>query len=113
MQGLNGTTLTAQKMYSINFTKSKDKFCLRLHCNRANIYSFVSGTDIIKFKAKDFEIVATPLYLGNISKHFSVNSIKKTGLYGYVYDFRVDYDTIAADDILDIHKFLMKKNSIV
>ena len=81
MQGLDGTTLTAQKMYSINFTKSRDKFCLSLHCNRANIYSFVSGKDIIKFKAKDFEIVATPLCLGNISKYFSVNNIKKTGLY--------------------------------
>ena len=81
MQGLDGTTLTAQKMYLINFTKSRDKFCLSLHCNRANIYSFVSGTDIIKFKATKFEIVSTPLCLGNISKDYSVNNIKKTGLY--------------------------------
>ena len=33
----------------------------------------------------------------------------KTGLYGYVYDFSADYDTIAADSILDIHKCLVKK----
>ena len=38
---------------------------------------------------------------------------KKTGLNGYVYDFSVDYDAIAVDDILDIHKYLMKKNNMV
>ena len=27
---------------------------------------------------------------------------KKTGLNGYVYQFSVDYDAIAVDDILDI-----------
>ena len=35
------------------------------------------------------------------------------GLYGYVYDFSVDYDAISVDDILDIHKYLVKKNGIV
>ena len=39
--------------------------------------------------------------------------MRKTGLSGYVYDFTVDDDSIAADDILDIHKHLMKKNDIV
>ena len=39
--------------------------------------------------------------------------MKKTGLCGYVYDFRVDYDAILVDDILDIHKYLMKNNGIV
>ena len=38
---------------------------------------------------------------------------KKTGFNGYVYDFSVDYDAIDVDDILDIHKYLMKKNNIV
>ena len=38
---------------------------------------------------------------------------KKAGLNGYVYDFSVDYDAIAVDDILDIHKYLMKKNSMI
>ena len=74
---------------------------------------FVNGIEIIKFKAKDSEIVATPLYLGNISKHFSATNMKKTGLNGYVYDFTVDYDAVSIDDILDIHKYLMKKNNIV
>ena len=99
-------------MYLINFTKEKTKFCLSLHYNGANSYLFVNGTEIIKFKAKDSEIVATPLCLGNITKEFSEDNTKKTGLNGYVYDFSVDYDAIPVADILDIHKYLTEKNKI-
>ena len=52
MQGLE-STLTAEKMYSINFTVTKKIFCLSLHCNGANSYLFVNGKEIIKFKVKD------------------------------------------------------------
>ena len=48
-------------------------------------------------------------------KHFktvSVCNMKKTGLNGYVYDLSVDYDAVVVDDILDIHKYLIKKNNI-
>ena len=38
---------------------------------------------------------------------FSVDNMKKTGLYGYVYDFSVDYDSIDIDDISYIHKYLI------
>ena len=62
-QGLGEHSLTAEKMYSINFTVTKKKFCLSLHYNGANSYLFVNGTEIIKFKAKDSEIVAIPLNL--------------------------------------------------
>ena len=99
-------------MYSINFAVTENKFCLSLHYNGANSYLFVNGTEIIKFKAKDSEIVATPLCLGNISKDWSVDNVKKTGLNGHVYDFSVDY-AIAVDDILDIHNYFMKKNDTV
>ena len=99
-------------MYSINFIKTNTKSCLSLHYNGANSYLFVNGTKIIKFKAKDSEIMATPLCLGKISKEFFVDNIKKTGLNGYVYDFSVDYDAIAVENILDIHKYLMKKNNV-
>ena len=58
-------------------------------------------------------IAATPLCLGNISKDFSVDNMRKTGLNEYVYDFSVDYDAIAVDNILDIHKYLMEKNNII
>ena len=96
-------------MYSINFTVIGKNFCLSLHYNGANSYLFLNGTEIIKFKAKDFEIVAAPLCLGSISKDWSVDNLKRTGFNGYVYDFSIDYDAIAVDDILDIHKYLMKK----
>ena len=66
MQGLEHT-LTAEKMYSINFTVTKKKFCLSLHYNGTNDYLFVNGTEIFKFKAKDSDIAASPLCLGNIS----------------------------------------------
>ena len=111
-QGLEHT-LTAEKMYSINFTVTRKKFCLSLHYNGANSYLFVNGTEIYKFKAKDSEIVAASLCLGNISKDWSVDNMKKIGFNGYVYDLSVDYDAIAVDDILDIHKYLMKKNSMI
>ena len=88
-----------------------------MHYNGANsylfIYLFVNGKEIHKFKAKYFEIVASPLCLGNISKDFSVDNMKKTGFNEYVYHFSVDYDAIAVDGILDIQKYLMKKNDIV
>ena len=104
--------LTAEKMYSINFTVTKKKFCLNLHYNGANSYFFVNGTEIYKFKAKDSEILATPLCLVHISKDWLVDNMKQTGFPGYVYDFSVDYDAIAVADILDIHKYFMRKNNM-
>ena len=56
-------TLTAEKMYPINFTITTKKFCLSLHYNGANSYLFANGTEIYKFKAKDSETVASPLCL--------------------------------------------------
>ena len=53
-----------------------------------------------------------PLYLGNITKDLIVDNMKNTGLYGNVYDFSADYDSIDVDDILDIHRYLMKKHDI-
>ena len=79
-QGLD-STLTAKKMYSINFTVTKNKYCLSLHYNGGNSYLFVNGTEIIKFKAKDSEIVANPLCLGNISKDWSTDNMNKNRAY--------------------------------
>ena len=106
-------TLAAEKLYSINFTKEHTKFCLSLHYNGVNSYLFVNGTEIIKFKAKDSEIVACPLCLGNISEDWSVDDMKKTGLKGYIYEFSIDYDDKAVSDMLYIHKYLMKKNDMI
>ena len=84
---------------------------MSLHYNGARSYLFVNGTEIYKFKAKGSKVVATPLRLRNISKDWSVDNM--TRFNGYIYDFIVNYDTIAVDDIKDIHKCLMKKNNMV
>ena len=114
-QGLEHT-LTAEKMYSINFTATKKKLCLSLHYNGANSYLFVNGKEIVKFKAKDSEIVAIPLCLGNISKDWSTDNMKKTGLNGYVYKFNVDYNnfnkTNYSKAIPFIQNYLMAKYDI-
>ena len=96
-------------MYWINFTVTKKRFCLSLHYNGANIYLFVNSAEVYKFKVKDSEIAPTLLCLGNISKDWSIDNMKRTGFTGYVYDFSVEYDAIAVDDIKGIHKYLMKK----
>ena len=84
-----------------------------MHYNGGNSYLFVNGTEIIKFKAKDSKIIESPLCLGNISKDWSMDNTKKTGLTGYVYDFSVDYNTATVDDIKDIRQYLIEKNEIV
>ena len=76
-QGLGEHSLTAEKMYSINFSATGRKFCLSLHYNGANSYLFVNGTEMIKFKAKDSELGSNILCLGNVSKDFSVSNMKK------------------------------------
>ena len=88
---------------------------LSLHCNVSNSFLFVSSTTISQFKAKNSEKnpKTYPLCLGYISKCFTVNNMKKnppkTGLNGYVYDFFVDYDIIDISNIINIRKYLLKK----
>ena len=92
-------------MYSINFTVTKNKFCLSLHYNGANSYLFVNVTEIYKFKARDSEIVATPLCLESISKDWSIYIMKRTSFNGYNHDFSVDYEGTNVDNIKDIEKY--------
>ena len=113
LQGIDGTTIYAEKMHSPNFTVGNKAFCLSLHYNGDSRYLFVNGKQVVDFKAKDSEIIQYPVCLGGLSKDFSIDNMKKIGLYGYVYDFSADYDAIAVDDILDIHKYLTEKNGIV
>ena len=84
-----------------------------MHYNEANSYLLVNGTKIIKFKAKDLEILSYSFCLGNISKDWLQDNMKKTGFNSYIYDFSADYNVIAIDDIKNIHKYLMKKNETV
>ena len=99
-------------MCSINFTEHNKKLCLSLHYNGENSYMFVNAKEIHKFKAKDSEIVATPLCLGNISKDWSVGNIKKTELNGHAYDCSVDYNAIPTIGIPHIRKYLMIENDM-
>ena len=64
---------------------------------------FVNDVEIIKFKAKDSEIIPNVLCLGNVSKDFSASNVKRTGLYETAYDFSIDWGAISIDDILSIH----------
>ena len=112
IQGVNGTAIYAEKMYSTNFTVTNKKFCLSLHYNSDSSYLFVNGKEIVDFKSKDSEIVSYPLCLGNESKDFSPINTTNTGLFGYIYDFSVDYKTITSHKIHDIHRYLMEKNNI-
>ena len=68
IQGIDGITIYAEKIYSTNFTVDNKTFCLSLHYNGDSSYLFVNGKEIINFKSKDSEIMPFPLRLGNISK---------------------------------------------
>ena len=84
-----------------------------MHYNNTNSYLFVNGTIIIKLKSKNTEILPYPLCLRIIWKDWSVDNMKKkTEFNAFVYDFSVKCDDIAVDDILNIHKYLMKKGNI-
>ena len=110
-QGLDDTTLFTEKEYTISFTEQHKKFCLSLHDNGVNSYLFVNGVEIYKFKVKDPEINSYPICLGNISTDSLTDNIEKIGLHRYIYDFSVDYDSIDVGNILNIHKYLMKKHN--
>ena len=84
-----------------------------MHYNGANSYLFVNGKEIVKFKAKDSETVASPICLGNISKDWSEDNMKKTGFNGYVYEFNVDYRDLNPDKAIPlIHNYFMSKYDI-
>ena len=112
VQGINDTTLYAEKIYSKNFSAVDEKFVLSLHYNGNNSYLFVNGKQELKFKAKDEQIVKEKLYLGNISDDWTVSNAEKTGLYGEVYNFAVDYTAASVGEIYNVHRYLMKKNGI-
>ena len=76
-QGLDDTMLTAEEKYTINFTQSGKRFVLSLHYNGKNSFLFVNATKIYQFKAKILEIKDYTLCLGNISKKFAINNMKK------------------------------------
>ena len=112
VQGINDTTLYAEKIYSQNFTAVNKKFVLSLHYNGDDSYLFVSGKQELKFKAKDDQIVKEILCLGNIGDDWTAANAPKTGIWGEIYDFAVDYRESNIGDIYNVHIYLMKKHNI-
>ena len=110
-QGLDNITLTAKGEYSISFSKSQRKFS-SLHYNGSNSFLCANATKVYQFKAKDSKVKAYSLCLGNISIDFSVDKVKKGALNRYVHDFNFDYNAISVDDVLQIHKYLMRKHDM-
>ena len=87
VQGINDTTLHAERVYSRNFTQPSTKPVLSLHYNGDNSYLFVNGKQELKFKVKTESLVKEKLCIGNLSGKWSTSESKKTGLYGNIYDF--------------------------
>ena len=113
VQGINYTTLYVEKMYSQNFTQLSTKSVLSLHYNGDDSYLFVNGKQELKFKAKTENLVKEKLCIGNISDKWSTSESEKTGLYGDIYDFVVDYEAIiGVKAIYDMHRYLMIKHNI-
>ena len=113
VQGINDTTLYAEKIYKTNFTAVEKKIVLSLHYNSDNSYLFVNGTQELKFKAKDDQIFKEKLCVGNISNDWLTTYSEKAGLYGNVYHFVVDYEAInGVIQLYDMHRYLMTKHGI-
>ena len=74
---------------------------------------FVNGRQELKFKCKTDQLVKEKLCIANLSDQWTTSESGKTGLYGKIYDFLVDYEQIeGATKILDIHKYLIIKHNI-
>ena len=90
------------------------KFVLSLHYNDNNSYLYVNGTQELKFKTKTDQLVKEKLCLGNLSDQWTTSESEKTGLYGKIFDFVVDYEHVAeTTKILDMHRYLITKHSII
>ena len=112
-QGINDTTIYAEKNFYRNFTDFGKKFMLSLHYNGNDSYLFVNGRQELKFKAKTDQLVKEKLCIGNLSDQWTTSESEKTGLYGKIYDFVVDYEQISGvKAIYDMHRYLMTKHNI-
>ena len=112
-QGIHDTTLYVEKNYWRDFTEPGKKFIISLHYNGDESYFFVNGRQELKFKAKTDQLVKEKLCIGNLSDQWTASQSEKTGSYGSIYDFVVDYEQIVGvKTIYDMHRYLMTKHSI-
>ena len=113
VQGINNTTLYAEKVYNRNFTRASKKFVLSLHYNGDDSYLFVNGKQELKFKGKTSHLVKEKLCMGNLSDQWTTSESEKIGLHGNIYDFVVDYKAIVrVGTTYDFHRYLMIKHNI-
>ena len=113
VQGINDTTIYAEKIFYRNFTSPGKKFVLSLHYNGDNSYLFVNGRQELKFRAKNGQIIDKKLCLGNLNSEWTTSQSDKTGLYGDIYDFVVDYKSINGLKLIyDMHRYLITKHNI-
>ena len=109
-QGINDITIYLEKNYYRNFTDPGKKFALSLHYNGDDSYLCVNGRQELKFKAKTDQLVKE--CIGNLSDQWTASESEKTGLYGNIYDFLVDYQAIVGvGPIYDMHRYLMTKHN--
>ena len=112
-QGINDTAIYAEKNFYKNFTDFGKRFMLSLHYNGDDSYFFVNGRQELKFKAKTDQLVQEKLCIGNLSDQWTTSESEKTGVYGKIDDFVVDYEEIAGvKTIYDMHRYLMIKHNI-
>ena len=64
VQGINDTTIYAEKNFYRNFTDPGKKFMLSLHYNGGDSYLFVNGRQELKFKCKTDQLVKEKLCIG-------------------------------------------------
>ena len=79
IQGINDTTIYAEKLFHNNFTEFGVKFVLSLHYNGDNSYLFADGRQKLKFKAKDNQIINEKLCIGNLSSEWTTSESEKLG----------------------------------
>ena len=112
-QGIHDTTLYAENNFYRNFADPGKQFTLISHYNGNNSYLFLNGRQELKFKTKTDLLVKEKLCIGNLSDQWTTNGSEKTGLYGNIYDFVVDYKQIVGvKAIYDMHRYLMTKHNI-
>ena len=113
IQGINDTTIYAEKKFYRNFTEPGKKFKLSLHYNGGGSYLIVNGRQELKFKCKTDQLVKEKLCIGNLIDQSTTSESEKTGLYGNIYNFVVDYEQIfGVKAIYDMHRYLMTKHNI-
>ena len=112
-QGINDTTLYVEKNYWRNLTDPGKNFVLSLHYNDNDSYLFVHSRQELKFKCKTDQLIKEKICLGNLSDQWTTSESEKTGLYGNIYDFVIDFEQIlGVKSIYDMHRYLMTKHNI-